>query len=59
MKKIKETDGYHNGELILCPADWGNNCPYCDDGVCFIRDPMEECDDFASIFDNWEEWEAL
>ena len=58
MKKIKETDGYHNGEPIFCPVE-GCDCPYYDNGLCFIRDPMEDCDDFASMFDSWEEWEAL
>lgn len=58
MEKIKETDGYHNDEPIFCPVE-GCNCPYYDSGLCFIRDPMEDCDDFASMFDSWEEWEAL
>ena len=58
MEKIRETDGYHNDEPIFCPVE-GCNCSYYDSGLCFIRDPMEDCDDFYSIFDNWEEWEAL
>ena len=58
MGKVKETDGYHNGEPIFCPVNaW--ECPYYDNGMCFIRDPMGDCDDFASMFDGWEEWERL
>ena len=58
MKKIRETDGCHNGEPIFCPIS-GYDCPYYDNEMCFIRDPMEDCDDFAFMFHNWEEWEAL
>mgnify|MGYP001024685699 FL=1 len=58
MEKIRETDGCHNGEPIFCPVN-GWDCPYYDDGKCFIRDPMEDCDDFASMFDSWEDWEEL
>ena len=58
MEKIRETDGYHKGERIMCPINcW--DCPYYDDGMCFILDPIEDCDDFAACFDSWEEWEAL
>lgn len=55
MEKIRETDGYHNSEPIFCPVN-GWDCPYYDNGMCFIRDPMEDCDAFASMFDSWEEW---
>lgn len=54
-----ESNGFHNGEPIYCPVN-GFDCPYCGtDGICYINDPMEECDDFASVFDSWEEWEEL
>lgn len=42
----------------MCPVN-GWNCPYYDGGMCFIHDPIEDCDDFAACFDTWEEWEAL
>lgn len=42
--------------LFSAPVE-GCDCPYYDDGLCFIRDPMEDCDDFASMFDGQEEWE--
>ena len=58
MEKIRETDGYHNGEPIFCPVN-GWDCPYFDNGICFMRDPIEDCDDFAYMFDSWEEWETL
>lgn len=55
----KESNGLHKGEPIYCPVN-GFDCPYCGvDGICYINDPMEECDDFASVFDSWEEWENL
>lgn len=56
MSKIKETNGTHNGEAIFCTCnDW--ECPYYQDGICYISDPIEECDDFSSWFESWEEWE--
>ena len=55
---IKENNGFHKDEMIWCPVNgWG--CPYFEDGVCYIASPMEECDDFASVFDSWEDWESL
>lgn len=56
MKVIKETDGKHNGATIYCTVN-GWDCPYYEDGVCYIKNPVEECDDFASFFETWEEWE--
>ena len=58
MKKIRETDGCHKGEPIFCPVN-GWDCPYYDDGTCFTRDPMEDCDDCASMFGSWDDWEEL
>ncbi len=56
---IKESNGMHKGEPIYCPVN-GFDCPYCSvNGICYINDPMEDCDDFASVFDSWEEWENL
>ena len=59
---IKESTGKHydpnvDKELpIFCPVN-GWDCPYYDNGVCYIADPVEECDDFASFFPTWEDWE--
>lgn len=51
-------DGTHNGEVIYCPVNaW--DCPCCKNGVCYIADPINECDDFGGIFGSWEEWEEL
>ena len=56
---IKESNGKHKGETIYCPVN-GWDCPYCDENnVCYINDPIEDCDDFAACFDSWEEWEEL
>ena len=56
MEKIRETDGYHNDEPIFCPVNaW--ECPYYDNGMCFTRDPIEDCDNFACFFESWKEWE--
>ena len=59
-KVIKESNGKHKGETIYCPVNAYDACPYCSkNNVCHINDPMEECDDFASFFVSWEEWEEL
>lgn len=34
---------------IHCPVN-GYDCPYFDNGVCTIPDPMENCDDFATVW---------
>lgn len=58
---IKESNGKHNGKTIYCPVNGcgiDGLCPFCDrNNICYIADPMEECDDFALFFDSWEEWE--
>lgn len=58
MERIKESNGMHNGEKIHCPVN-GWDCPYYDNGICFIQDPIEDCYDFALAFGSWEEWEEL
>ena len=55
---IKETDGTHKGETVFCPVN-GWDCPYCEKGICYINDPIEECDDFNSFYESWEDWESL
>ena len=56
-KKDFETDGRHNGKWVFCPTG-GYGCPYCDsEGICHIADPIEDCDDFGSYFESWEDWE--
>lgn len=55
---IKETDGTHKGETVFCPVN-ALDCPYCENGICHINDPIEECDDFGGCFESWEEWESL
>lgn len=60
---IKESNGKHNGETIYCPVNGCGGpdpCPYCDNNnICYINDPMRDCDDFAACFKNWENWEEL
>lgn len=58
MKADFETNGMHNGEPVYCPVN-GWDCPYYGKGLCHIKDPIEDCDDFASHFESWEDWEAL
>lgn len=58
MSRIKESNGTHKGETIFCPVN-GWDCPYFENGVCYVNDPMEDCDDFAICFESWEEWEEL
>lgn len=49
--------GTMNDEKTYCPVN-GWDCPYCDiSGVCHIDDPQKDCDDWASVFECWEDWE--
>ena len=42
---------------VYCPVN-AYDCPYCDkDFRCHIENPIEDCDDFASVWESWEEWE--
>lgn len=58
MKKRNAEQGTYNGEITYCPVN-GWDCPYFKDNVCYIDDPIEDCDDFACAFESWEEWESL
>ena len=42
---IKESNGTRNGQSLYCPVN-GWDCPYYENGICFIKDPMEDCDDW-------------
>jgi len=59
---IRESDGKHfdrntgKREWVYCPCN-GTDCPYYGGGVCYINDPMEECDDWGLFWESWEEWE--
>lgn len=57
-KRIYESDGTHKGETVFCPVN-GWDCPYFKNGICFVEDPITDCDDFAAMFGSWEEWEEL
>lgn len=49
--------GTYNGEKTYCPVNAYGDCPYCDQmGVCHVDDPMEDCDDWASVWESWEDW---
>ena len=37
-----------------CPVN-GFDCPYYEDGICGLDDPLADCDDFASLWDEGEE----
>ena len=58
----KESDGKHfdpntgKREPVYCPAN-GWDCPYYEKGICYIRDPMEDCSDWGLFWDSWKEWE--
>ena len=54
-KVIKESNGKHKGETIYCPVN-GWDCPSYEDGICYIRDPMEEFGDFSVCFDSYIKW---
>ena len=42
-------------EHIHCPVN-GWDCPYYKNGVCQLDDPMSDCDDFASMWDEDDEY---
>lgn len=38
---------------IVCPIE-DYTCPYCDaNGCCMIDNPYEECDDYATIYQDF------
>lgn len=41
---------------IDCPFGENAECPYCKDFECGIDDPFTECDDFASVYSNREDY---
>ena len=54
--KRNAEQGTYNGETTYCTVNgWG--CPYYKKGVCHIDDPIEDCDDFGTYFESWEDWE--
>lgn len=59
MENKRNTEqGTYNSETTYCPVN-GWDCPYYKNGVCYIDDPIEDCDDFGSFFESWEYWENL
>ena len=55
MRDVKK--GTYNGDYTYCTVNAYGDCPYCDQcGVCHIDDPIEDCDDFAAFFEDWDEW---
>lgn len=55
-----DTNAMHNGDPIFCPVNAYGDCPYCDQcNLCHIADPMTDCDDFSTFFEDWDEWERL
>ena len=57
--KIKESNGMHKGEVIYCPVN-GWDCPYYTDNNhpcrCTLANPMEDCDDFATMWDEDDDY---
>ena len=55
------TDGLRDGEPVYCPVNCRgeNDCPYSDErGICHLVDPMKGCEDFATFWQSWEEYDA-
>lgn len=53
---IKESTGLRNGSPIYCTVNgWG--CPYYENGICYIANPIAECNDFSLFFETWEDWD--
>lgn len=50
--------GTYNGEPTYCPVNCQNHqdCPYAENGLCHIADPIRDCDDFALFFEDWNDW---
>ena len=40
---------------IHCPVN-GYDCPYWKNGLCELDNPMEECDDFASVWSEGDDY---
>ena len=57
-KKDWETDGTRNGTPVYCPTD-DFSCPYYGKGLCHIKEPCDNCDDYASFFEEWEEYDDI
>lgn len=56
-KKDWETDGTREGHKVFCPVFAYGDCPYCcENGLCHINDPVEECTDFGDFYASWEEY---
>lgn len=54
------TEGTYNGEITFCPVNAYGDCPYCDqENICHERDPQEDCDDWQTFFESWDEWVRL
>lgn len=54
----KESNGLHNGKPIYCPVN-GWDCPYYEDGICYVEDPIDDCADFGDFWESWEEYDAV
>ncbi len=51
--------GTYNGNYTYCPVNGYGDCPYCDQmGICHIDDPQEDCDDWGTFWESWEDWLA-
>lgn len=53
---FKEGTGEHNGQPVYCTVN-GWDCPYYHKGICYIENPVEDCEDFNTFFETWEDWE--
>lgn len=50
--------GTYNGMTTYCPVNAYGDCPYCDQRcVCHVENPVEDCDDWMSLWgEDWEMW---
>lgn len=42
-------------KIVYCTVN-GVDCPYYKDKKCLIENPMENCDDFATFWDEGDEY---
>ena len=51
--------GTYNGDYTYCPVNAYCDCPYCDQkSICHVDDPLEDCDDWGTFWESWEDWLA-
>lgn len=49
--------GTYRNQPTYCTVNAIGDCPYCDKNmICHIDNPVEDCDDFNTFFETWQDW---